>query len=109
MNVHFCMGKQTGVELRFGADETHKCPLCGMAKKSKGCCGDEQSFLKLNTAHQVSADHIAVPAMVLALPPAIFTLKQADVPLVFSLVYSLQNQPPPDDIPLYKRNCVFLI
>jgi hypothetical protein len=49
MEIHYCMGKKSGVELYGSPDE--KCGKCGMKGKS-GCCNDEHKFYKLNDSHK---------------------------------------------------------
>ena len=50
MEVHYCMGKQAGVE--FYGSKTDKCGKCGMTEKKDGCCKDEHQFYKLSDSHK---------------------------------------------------------
>ena len=50
MEIHYCMGKQAGVE--FYASDNDKCGRCGMTEKKKGCCHDEHKFVKLADSHK---------------------------------------------------------
>lgn len=55
MDIHYCMGKQSGVEF-YGA-ENSKCSKCGMTEK-KGCCHDKQQFYKLKDAHKTVSNEV---------------------------------------------------
>ena len=56
MEIHYCMGKKSGVE--FYGSTNVKCGKCGMTEK-KGCCQDKHQFYKLKDAHKtVSGNEI---------------------------------------------------
>ncbi len=50
MEIHYCMGKQAGVD--FYKTENEKCGRCGMTEKKTGCCHDEHKFHKLQDSHK---------------------------------------------------------
>ena len=50
MEIHYCMGKKTGIE--FYGDQKDKCGKCGMSAKKSGCCNDEHKFIKLNDSYK---------------------------------------------------------
>jgi hypothetical protein len=51
MEIHYCMGKEAGVE--YFANENETCGKCGMKEKGKnGCCHDEHKFVKLEDSHK---------------------------------------------------------
>jgi hypothetical protein len=54
---HFCMKKNVGGSISFGANTStkKKCNKCGMQHKKKSCCNDEVSFNKVNTEHQAQS------------------------------------------------------
>ncbi|MEO6722911.1 MAG: hypothetical protein ABIN67_21265 [Ferruginibacter sp.] len=91
MEIHYCMGKKSGVD--FYGENGKKCGKCGM-KEKKGCCSDEHKFYKLSDSHKsVSNDlHFSLPAM--ALVPA-------GIPFEGNQLYSvvtgdaLKNNSPP--------------
>ena len=56
MDIHYCMGKETGVEF-YGNDDHGKCDKCGM-KDKKGCCGEEHKFYKLSDSHKSVSNDI---------------------------------------------------
>ena len=55
MDIHYCMGKESGVEF-YGAGNS-KCSKCGMTEK-KGCCHDKQQFYKLKDAHKTVSNDV---------------------------------------------------
>lgn len=65
MEIHYCMGKQAGME--FYGSSSDKCGKCGMTEKNTGCCHDDFKFYKLSDSHKTvsndinfTADEIAV-------------------------------------------------
>jgi len=55
MNVHYCMGKISSVDLMHNSD---KCGKCGMKKGKGGCCKDEFKIVKLNDAHKLISNEV---------------------------------------------------
>ena len=66
MEIHYCMGKKSGVD--FYAGEKKKCGKCGMKEKKGGCCNDEHKFYKLNDSHKNVSNDISfeTPVVILA-------------------------------------------
>jgi len=66
LQIHYCMGKQTGTSVQFAEVNTHSCTICGMQNAKNKCCHDEVKFIKLQDVHQqVTADYsITAPAPV---------------------------------------------
>jgi hypothetical protein len=58
MDIHFCMGKNAGVD--FYASDNGVCGKCGMIEKKSGCCSDEFQFYKLNTAHKAVSNTFSI-------------------------------------------------
>lgn len=50
MEIHYCMGKKSGVA--YYQTGTDKCGKCGMKENKKGCCHEEHQFHKLEDAHK---------------------------------------------------------
>ena len=51
MEIHYCMGKEAGVDFYKNSDD--KCGRCGMKEQNKkGCCSDDHKFYKLDDSHQ---------------------------------------------------------
>jgi len=51
IDVHYCMGKKSGVDL-YGPTPEGKCGKCGMKEKPTGCCQSQHKFFKLNDSHK---------------------------------------------------------
>ena len=98
MHMHYCMGKAAGWGFTSKKDKT--CDKCGMAKtnqKGKGCCKDEQKFVK-NTIDQ-KAD--AVPVSVFQTPVINLSSVTEENPT--------SNAPPNRGLAVYLRNRVIRI
>jgi hypothetical protein len=67
MEIHYCMGKKSGVD--FYSNKEDKCGKCGM-KDKKGCCNDEHKFYKLNDSHKNVSNDISFTLPIMALVPA---------------------------------------
>ncbi len=58
LQVHYCMGRQTGSSVQLAELSTHTCSVCGMQNAKNKCCHDEVAFIKLQVDHQpVTADY----------------------------------------------------
>lgn len=55
MNVHYCMGKISSIDLVHGKD---KCGKCGMKSGGSGCCKNEIKIVKLGDSHTLIADNL---------------------------------------------------
>lgn len=106
MEIHYCMGKKSGIDL-YGS-KNDKCGNCGM-KEKKGCCNDEHKFFKLNDSHKNVSNDLSFEA-----PLAILTnqyLVNDFLPAVNNDVIKINNHSPP----LYNKpsacilHCVFRI
>jgi hypothetical protein len=104
MEIHYCMGKKSGIDLYASSDE--KCGKCGMKAKA-GCCSDEHKFYKLNDSHKsVSNDlNFETPVVFISTVFPVFDFFLAKD----SSEEKINNHSPP----LYSRpsacilNCVF--
>lgn len=70
LHLHYCMGKFVNATFVNDDNEEHECSRCGMTKKQKkGCCEDQHKVIKTDPSHQaVKADlhlsaHFAVPTL----------------------------------------------
>ena len=106
MEVHYCMGKISGVELFASTSE--KCQKCGM-KAKKGCCKDELKIFKLKDSHKNVTNDLAFNTSDMVLPLS-YATSNADVP-VQKISLALQNHSPPDisTASLDVLHCVFRI
>ena len=62
MEIHYCMGKQAGIELYSKGSD--KCGKCGMTEKKGGCCSDEHKFYKLEDSHKNVSNNLQFDAPV---------------------------------------------
>lgn len=107
MEVHYCMGKKSGVD--FYATEDSKCGNCGMKEKNDGCCHDEHKFVKLDTDHKNISGDIYLKVPVVAVLPTVNFDHQQFLPSQIIPVPKANAPPdlPKDEICIYK--CVFRI
>ena len=52
LQVHYCMGKQSGASVALAEKEHHTCGKCGMQNGKSKCCHDEVKLVKLQDEHQ---------------------------------------------------------
>ncbi len=107
MNVHYCMGKEAGVD--YYKTTAHKCSKCGMKEKKGGCCNDEHKFYKLSTEYKDVANKQSVSFATAMAMPVYFSYQQF-LPWLIAFAKSLNNSPPhfsQEDIGI--RHCVFRI
>jgi hypothetical protein len=108
IHMHFCMGELISWKLH-NEEDPGNCASCGMKSKG-GCCEQKSKFVKLDQDQKFSK-----------LEPVSFTSQpQLEIPKHY---YPLQviidtrvekfpntNSPPgTNKIPLYIRNCIFLL
>ncbi|MBC9930465.1 HYC_CC_PP family protein [Chitinophaga qingshengii] len=110
VNVHYCMGKLASVKLQNLPDED-QCKRCGRPVKSMDCCKNEVKFCKVTTSHQAAkALQQSAPVMMdLQLPVKILS---TPAPLAALQLHQRSYPHDPPDIgtmPVFLRNCVFLI
>ncbi len=107
MEIHYCMGKQAGID--FYDTATGKCGRCGMKEKKGGCCSDEHKFYKLADAHKnvSSDDNVFVsPMAALILQPSFYSPVMTGNKK--NLLHTILPQPDSGP-PIFLRNCVFRI
>jgi hypothetical protein len=111
LHLHYCMGKLA--DWGLGQSHSKTCGGCGMEKKDekdKGCCKDELKFIK-NTTDQKTpeATLLLFQSFSVALPVTFFEIPGNKYSSVTE-DYPISHAPPLiEDIPVYLRNCVFLI
>lgn len=106
INYHYCGGKLKKVSLVSFNEKG----CCGNKKKSKGCCKDKVSFIKIKDNHKAN-NFIKVP------PTNYITVKTEPILLFISLLNSCNEKnitnyhSPPViyDNPLYLKHQEFLI
>ncbi len=60
LEIHYCMGKQAGIELYGSGND--RCGRCGMTDTKSGCCHDEYRFYKLEDSHKLASNDIVIGA-----------------------------------------------
>ena len=106
MEVHYCMGKQSGVD--FFKVENQKCKKCGMTEKKGGCCNDEHKFYKLNAECKNSSPYLLTTS--LHVDALLFQTKDFyffQIPYNRSNLLSGDYPPDKNSPPIYILNCVF--
>ena len=107
LEIHYCMGKQAGMDLYGSASDT--CNRCGMKEKKTGCCHDEVKFVKLEDSHKNVSNDLNLDA---GCKLIVTCVPEYQVPAVPSHPVILMNDKSP---PEYSGpsacilNCVFLI
>lgn len=111
LHIHYCMGELA--DWGFGHHDSRNCSKCGMEEsklKEKGCCKDENKFLKNNSDQKVSESVFPLTQVIaVTLPPAFIELLPDSFPFI-TKGNPVNNAPPRScSIAVYIRNCVFLI
>ena len=105
MEIHYCMGKEAGIDLYGHGSE--KCGICGMKEKKSSCCFDEHRFCKLTDSHKTVSNNIEFGVYTY---PTINSVSQyiLQCPSFRAFVDVYFSHPPgPPGIPLFLRNRVF--
>lgn len=106
MEIHYCMGKQAGVE--FYGSTSDKCGKCGM-KDKKGCCSDEYKFYKLSDSHKNVTNDIKFTTSEIAVVTE-YPSFDWQLPVAVTAVAKNNYSPPDDTGPsLNVLYCVFRI
>lgn len=110
MHFHYCMDKLVEANLIFNHSDLEGCGMEGEDEEKSNCCKDEvktskgdqeqlsaESSLKLMQSWAVSLPVVSYKAPVYFKDPAHAT------------EFPVSNAPPDEGIPVYLRNCVFII
>lgn len=106
MEIHYCMGKEAGVDY-YALEDNKKCGRCGMKEKKGGCCQDEHKFVKLEDSHKQASNDISFYAGDIAVmqETPVFSWNVPASPAASSVNI---NSPPFDHGPsACVMNCVF--
>ena len=107
ISLHYCGGKLKEISF-FGAGNENGC--CGSKKKSKGCCHDKSTFIKVKDNH-FAGNNVKVFNSTVKLIPApvfnqLFQIQNSDI------YYTALNYYPPPvlyDNPIYLKHRVLII
>ena len=112
MHFHYCMDKLTSASILYGVEELQDCGMPDSSEMKKDdCCKDEVKVSKVNT-DQLKAESSLKLMQTWAVP---LPLNSYEQPAFLSLPtdasgYPINNAPPNVQcIPVYLRNCTFII
>ncbi|MDQ6756405.1 MAG: hypothetical protein M3004_05675 [Bacteroidota bacterium] len=107
MNIHYCMGKISSVDVYHKAHD--KCDNCGMKSSNCGCCKDEVKIFKLKDTHKLIYNDIKIFASVAIIEnhKNIFDSVLPSAEIISS--YNNHSPPASQGISLYILNNVFRI
>lgn len=91
MNVHYCMGKVSSMDLFHNAKD--KCSKCGMKNGTNECCKDEFKIVKLSDSHKLIANDINLFSPVALINNSISIFDADNFPTL--IVADLKNNSPP--------------
>ena len=57
MNIHYCMGKFSSVDMMHSND---KCSKCGMKNSKNSCCNEKFKIVKLTDSHKIISNEINI-------------------------------------------------
>lgn len=117
LTAHYCMGEQVGVNLHHASipqNSEHECSKCGMRKTAadNGCCQDHQLNIKSTQDALMSVFFAHLNVGIADVPVQSWTLiVRNSTEYITTPPLSFQPHGPPGDagLPVYIRNCVFLI
>jgi hypothetical protein len=106
-NIHYCGGKFKHITLFNNAD-TDGC--CGNKKKSKGCCKDKTTVIKVQENHQVTkvaqVSNPTIHLLSVLSPQLLFNVPESNI---ISITSNHHAPPVIYDNPLYLKHRVLLI
>jgi hypothetical protein len=106
VNIHYCMGKVTDVDVNNYSD---KSCVCNMKEGSMPCCGHFYELVKVNDEHQAVASDFSFKSPEITLHSFNNLMALLIQPQTRSIVNPSHTPPllsPPD---IYIQNCVFRI
>lgn len=112
MHFHYCMDKLTSASILYGVEELQDCGMPDSSEMEKDhCCKDEVKITKVSTDQLKAESSLKLmQAWAVSLPISIH-----EQPAFLSLPtdaseYPISNAPPNvQSIPVYLRNCTFII
>ncbi|TDH27917.1 hypothetical protein EXU57_05475 [Segetibacter sp. 3557_3] len=106
LNVHYCMGKVSGVSVD---NVNPKVCSCAKPKKKSACCSSTFKLIKLEDAHKAAAI-TAYQSSIQGVLPVTPSFINPVLPEASLLVKPVRGSPPLSSASnIYLRNCVFRI
>ena len=114
VHLHYCMDKLIGWGLWDNKKMGGKCGTCGMNKtgKKKDCCKDENKLVKIEKDQKTTDVNYNLGKPFLNVPFYTNVFSHTNTILLFNLLteYLVSHAPPKTgEVPLFVRNCIFLI
>lgn len=109
MNVHYCMGKVSTIQINQVPDE--RC-ICGLPKKetsSKGCCKTEFTVVKLADTHKASSASYDIQTPVVLVARSLSQLEASLYNTSLKIYADIHGPPLLSEQDTYLLNCVFRI
>ncbi|MCQ6959258.1 HYC_CC_PP family protein [Mucilaginibacter aquariorum] len=110
LHYQYCMGHLIKVSLWH--DHTKKCDTCGMERKEKAakeCCTHQHQLLKSDKSSLPSYTHISLGTSTGLPIGEPFRFVGSTIVTVTAKPFIKQAPPPQIAVPLFLRNCAFLI
>ena len=111
IHLHYCMGKFVNWNLRHKPAD--RCSKCGMKTnhnfENNGCCRDEYKQIKSEKDQKLSQTVFALIHPACIAIPAYAGESTSIFLTAFSEANPVSNAPPRRQLPIYLRNCIFLI
>lgn len=107
VNIHYCMGKVSKVELDNFSKAVCK---CGSGKKPMACCKDELKLIKLTDSHKATTLATVFAAVIgdpIVLPLSLIQLPFSNAPV--NILQQTEDPPLITQTPVYVINRVFRI
>ena len=105
VSLHYCCGKLDGIS--FTGKQKTTCPMCGK-DESSSCCKDTVVKVKLPADQQASVK-VFTPEKASLILPQLQYFDAAFIPLATSFLKGSVGNTPPSPVPIFIRNCVFIV
>jgi hypothetical protein len=106
VNIHYCMGKISGVDYTYSNSD--KCGKCGMENK-KGCCHSDFKIIKIADDQQLAKANINFSHAPVLLNSFVINLSQPLQGIEKILAFQYHSPPGHKGSAVYLYNCVFRI
>lgn len=108
LNVHYCMGEVSSIDIDHSTESDKDCERCGMPEDSNSCCRSEFKLVKVDNLHKASIAFFNSDVPVAILPQAISLIDISKL-TSFKAERFIAHAPPFKDPDLNVLHCVFRI